>query len=40
MSVTDEKDKQSYALTGNTADIKPGDRMTLQRQEDQGEGSQ
>jgi hypothetical protein len=29
MSVTDEKDRQLYALTGNTADIKPGDRMTL-----------
>jgi hypothetical protein len=30
MSVTDEKDKRSYALSGNTRDIKPGDRMTLQ----------
>jgi len=30
MSVTDEKDKRSYALSGDTADIKPGDRMTLQ----------
>lgn len=30
MSVTDEKDKRSYALSGNTADIKPGDRVTLQ----------
>jgi hypothetical protein len=30
MSVTDEKDKRSYALSGNTTDIKPGDRMTLQ----------
>ena len=29
MSVTDEKDQQLYTLTGNTADIKPGDRMTL-----------
>jgi hypothetical protein len=29
MSVTDDKDKQSYALHGNIADIKPGDRMTL-----------
>jgi hypothetical protein len=29
-SVTDEKDKRSYALSGNTGDIKPGDRMTLQ----------
>ena len=30
MSVTDEKDKRSYALSGNTGDIKPGDRVTLQ----------
>jgi hypothetical protein len=30
MTVTDEKDKRTYALSGNTADIKPGDRMTLQ----------
>jgi hypothetical protein len=29
MSVTDEKDKRIYALTGNTADIKTGDRFTL-----------
>ncbi len=30
MSVTDDKDKRLYALSGNTAGIKPGDRMTLQ----------
>jgi len=30
MSVTDEKDKRIYALSGNTADIKVGDRVTLQ----------
>jgi hypothetical protein len=30
MSLTDEKDKRSYALTGSTADVKPGDRVTLQ----------
>jgi len=30
MSVTDDKDKRFYTLTGNTAGIKPGDRMTLQ----------
>ena len=29
MSLTDEKDKHSYALSGNTGDIKPGDRLTL-----------
>ena len=30
MSVADEKDKRIYVLSGNTADIKPGDRVTLQ----------
>ena len=30
MSVTDEKDKRIYALSGNTAGIKQGDRVTLQ----------
>jgi len=30
MTLTDEKDKQTYALSGNTAGIKPGDRMRLQ----------
>jgi hypothetical protein len=30
MSVTDEKDRQIYALSGNTVGIKPGDRMKLQ----------
>ena len=30
MSVTDEKDKRNYALSGNTVGVKPGDRMTLQ----------
>ena len=30
MSVTDEKDKRVYALSGSTAGITPGDRMTLQ----------
>ncbi len=29
MTVTDEKDKQIYALTSNTEGIKPGDRMKL-----------
>lgn len=29
MSLTDEKDKRFYALSGNTTDVKPGDRMTL-----------
>jgi hypothetical protein len=29
MSLTDEGDKRIYALSGNTAGIKPGERMTL-----------
>jgi len=29
-SITDEKDKQTYALSGNTVGIRPGDRMRLQ----------
>ncbi|MGA2359115.1 MAG: hypothetical protein ABSF66_08955 [Terriglobales bacterium] len=29
MSVTDEKDGQVYALSGNTTGVKPGDRMRL-----------
>lgn len=30
MTVTDEKDKQIYALSGDTTNIKPGDRVKLQ----------
>jgi hypothetical protein len=30
MGVTDEKDQRDYALSGKTAGVKPGDRMTLQ----------
>ena len=30
MSVTDEKDKRSYALSGNPAGVKAGYRMTLE----------
>ena len=30
MSMTDEKDKRLYALSGTTTNVKPGDRMTLQ----------
>jgi len=30
MSVTDETDKQAYSLSGNTAGIKPGNRVALQ----------
>ncbi len=31
MTITDEKDRQIYALSGNTTGIKPGDRMKLKR---------
>ena len=30
MTITDEKDKQSYVLSGDTTNIKPGNRMRLQ----------
>lgn len=30
MSMLDEKDKRTYVLSGDTAGIKPGDRMTLE----------
>jgi len=30
MSVTNEKDKWNYALSGNTVGVKQGDRMTLE----------
>jgi hypothetical protein len=30
ITVTDEKDKQTYRLTGHTAGVKAGDRMKLQ----------
>jgi hypothetical protein len=30
MTVTDEKDRQIYALSGNTVGIRPSDRMKLQ----------
>jgi hypothetical protein len=29
-SVTDEKDKHVYVLSGDTSNVKPGERMTLQ----------
>lgn len=29
LSITDEKDREIYALSGNTADIKSGDRIRL-----------
>ncbi len=30
MSLNDEKDQRTYALSGNTAGVKPGDRMALE----------
>jgi hypothetical protein len=30
MAITDEKDKRTYALSGDTVGITPGDRMKLQ----------
>jgi hypothetical protein len=30
LTITDEKDKQTYALSGNTTGVKQGDRMKLQ----------
>jgi hypothetical protein len=39
MSVAAEKDKRIYALSGNTADIKPGDRVTLQGKKGKPNGS-
>jgi hypothetical protein len=30
MTVTDEEDKKTYALSGEVKDIKPGDRMSLE----------
>jgi hypothetical protein len=38
MTVTDEKDKQIYALSGNTTGIKPGDRMKLQGRKEKARG--
>jgi hypothetical protein len=29
MTITDEKDRQSYVLSGNTVGVTPGDRMKL-----------
>jgi hypothetical protein len=39
MILTNEKDKRVYMLSGNTADIKPGDRMTLQGKKLKASGS-
>ncbi len=39
MTITDEKDKQVYALSGNTAGIKPGHRMKLQGKKEKSKGA-
>jgi hypothetical protein len=33
-SLTDENDKRTYALSGNTAAVKPGERIRLEGQKD------
>ena len=39
MTLTDEKDKQIYVLSGNTTGIKPGDRMKLQGKKAKSKGA-
>jgi len=39
MTITAEKDKQSYALSGNTATVKPGDRMKVKGKKAKHTGS-
>jgi hypothetical protein len=39
MTITDEKDKQIYALSGNTAGIQPGDRMKVKGKKAKHAGS-
>jgi len=39
LTVTDEKDKRIYALSGNTNGIKPGERMTLRGKKIRSQGS-
>ncbi|MGA6984816.1 MAG: hypothetical protein WBZ01_02075 [Terriglobales bacterium] len=38
-SITDEKDRQIYALSGNTTAIKPGDRMKVQGKKVKSKGA-
>jgi hypothetical protein len=40
MTVTDEKDKQIYALSGDTVGVKPGDRVRLQGKKVKPKGSE
>ena len=39
MTVTDEKDRKIYALSGNTAGITPGDRMKLRGKKIKSKGA-
>ncbi len=39
MTMTDEKDKQIYSLSGDTTNIKPGDRMRLLGKKAKSEGA-
>jgi hypothetical protein len=39
MTVTDEKDMQTYALSGNTTGMNPGDRMKLQGKKVKSKGA-
>jgi hypothetical protein len=37
LSLTNEKDKKTYALSGDSAELRPGQQVALtQRQEDEG----
>ena len=39
MTVTDEKDKQIYALSGDTTNVKSGDRVTLRGKKGKAKGA-
>jgi hypothetical protein len=39
MTVTDEKNKRVYVLSGDTTGVKPGDRMTLHLKKIKSKGS-
>ena len=39
MTLTDERDKRSYSLSGDTTGIRPGDRVTLQGKKIRPNGS-
>jgi hypothetical protein len=39
MSLTDEKDSKVYALSGNTTEIKPGDRIRLRGKKAKSKGA-